>query len=128
MLSGTFFDIQSFTYDNTEEVQQKLQVVVSLMGDHPIYSGHFPGNPVVPGVCQVQMVKELVEKAVKHPLNLTESDNIKFLSMINPLVNAQLEFNILIRPVIAQLLSVTATIAAGSIVFLKFKGKFKTTG
>ena len=128
MLSDNFFDIQSFTLDESVATQLKFQVVVLLDASHPVYRGHFPGNPVVPGVCQVQMVKELVEKAVGHSLTLFESDNIKFLSMINPLVNPELEFDILIRPVSDQEVSVTASIGCGASVFLKFKGKFESAG
>ena len=128
MLSGKFFDIQSFTIDESEATQQKYHAIVSLNADHPIYQGHFPGNPVVPGVCQVQMVKELVEKAVNHSLTLFESDNIKFLLMINPQVNPQLEVNILIKPISDQQISATASIGSGSSVFLKFKGKFEPAG
>jgi 3-hydroxyacyl-[acyl-carrier-protein] dehydratase len=125
MLSGFFFDIQSFTVDESNTAQQKCIVHVSLNGSHPIYHGHFPGNPVVPGVCQIQILKELVETAVHHPVMLKEADNIKFLSMINPDVNPLLEFNMLIKPDIDQNLSVTASIASGASVFLKFKGKFE---
>ena len=73
-------------------------------------------------------VKELVEKAVNLPLVLRESDNIKFLSMINPQVNPQLVFDILIKPIADQQFSATATIGSGSSVFLKFKGKFESEG
>jgi 3-hydroxyacyl-[acyl-carrier-protein] dehydratase len=128
MLTGNFFDIQSFTSQLDEKAQQKYQVAVSLIESHPIYLGHFPGNPVVPGVCQVQMVKELVEKAMKHSVKLTESDNIKFLSMINPLVHAQLDINMIIRPAGDHHYSVTASIGSGELVFLKFKGKFESEG
>ena len=128
MLSGFFFDIQSFTVDNLELEQQNCHAIVSLNNSHPIFLGHFPGNPVVPGVCQVQMVKELVEKAVLHRLNLTASDNVKFLSMISPQVNPQLEFNILIKPVHDQQISVTASIGSGPSLFFKFKGKFEPAG
>jgi 3-hydroxyacyl-[acyl-carrier-protein] dehydratase len=126
MLSANFFSIQSFTSDESEATQLKYHAVVSLNASHPIYGGHFPGNPVVPGVCQVQMVKELVEKAVNRVLTLFESDNIKFLSMINPQLNPLLEFDILIKPVGDQQFSATATIGSGSSVFLKFKGKFES--
>jgi 3-hydroxyacyl-[acyl-carrier-protein] dehydratase len=128
MFLGDFFDIQSFTFDDTDAAQQKYHVVVLLNVNHPIYQGHFPGNPVVPGVCQIQMVKELVEKVVRQPLNLRESDNIKFLSMINPVLNPQLEFTIVVKPIIDQLYAATVTIGFESSVFLKFKGKFEPAG
>ena len=124
MLSGFFFDIQSFTYENPGEFKFNCTVVVTLDCNHPIFQGHFPGNPVVPGVCQIQMVKELVEKIVSHPLNLVESDNVKFLSMINPIDNPQLEFKITVKSLNDPLISVIASIGTGTTVFLKFKGKF----
>jgi 3-hydroxyacyl-[acyl-carrier-protein] dehydratase len=127
MLLDSFFNIQSYTFENSGETQQHIHGVLNLNAGHAIYQGHFPGNPVVPGVCQVQMVKELVEKALGRRLILSTSDNIKFLSMISPRVNPQLEFDILIRPVTDQLFSATASIGYGSSVFLKFKGKFESS-
>ena len=128
MLSGVFFDIQSFNCEYVEGSQTKLLATVSLNDSHPIYNGHFTGNPVVPGVCQIQMIKELVEKAVKQQLRLTESDNIKFLSMISPLVNKQLEFVVQIKPSEERQIVVIASIGAGTTQFLKFKGKFQPAG
>ena len=128
MLSGVFFDIQSFNCESVEGSQTKLLATVSLNDSHPIFTGHFPGNPVVPGVCQIQMIKELVEKAVKQQLRLTESDNIKFLSMISPLVNKQLEFVVQIKPSEERQIVVIASIGAGTTQFLKFKGKFQPAG
>jgi len=125
MLSGSFFDIQSFNPDEQEHVQQKINAVVSLNPSHPLFEGHFPGNPVVPGVCQVQMVKELVEKALDRPLILRESDNIKFLAMINPLMNPVLNITLVISPVVGNRFAATATIGHGPSLFLKFKGTFE---
>jgi 3-hydroxyacyl-[acyl-carrier-protein] dehydratase len=125
MLLDNFYDIQSFTDVETGGVERKFNAVALLNALHPVYDGHFPGNPVVPGVCQVQMVKELVEKALGHPVRLYESDNIKFLSMINPLINSRLEFGISIRPIAGNQYSAYAVIGSGSSVFLKFKGKFE---
>ncbi len=27
--------------------------------DHPIFKGHFPGNPIFPGVCQIEMMAQI---------------------------------------------------------------------
>ncbi len=125
MLSGNFYDIVSFTCNEPEGSGQQFTAVTLLNASHPIYGGHFPGNPVVPGVCQIQMVKELVEKTGNHSLRLFESDNIKFLSMINPNLTPQLEFRILIKTIADRQISATVSIVSDLTVFLKFKGKFE---
>jgi 3-hydroxyacyl-[acyl-carrier-protein] dehydratase len=125
MLSGDFFNIQSVTFGECNDNQQKCFGDLALNADHPIYKGHFPGNPVVPGVCQIQMVKELAENCVQRPLNLKESDNVKFLLMINPIDNPLLDFEMLVRYTGESQISVSASIASGASVFLKFKGKFE---
>ncbi len=126
MLLGNFFDIQLLTIGDVIEAQQKCSAIAALNCNHPIYEGHFQGNPVVPGVCQVQMVAEIVEIIVNHPIKLTTSDNIKFLSMINPMVNPLLTFEIVIRHNPDQCFSVTASVQTGAILFFKFKGKFES--
>jgi len=128
MLAGNFFEIQTFTPGSFVEERAEFHAIVSLNSSHPVYQGHFPGNPIVPGVCQIQMVKELIEKAVALHLRIKESENIKFLSMINPEENPKIEFNICIKPDNNLQFSATASITSGSTVFLKFKGKFETIG
>ncbi|MCK9219796.1 MAG: 3-hydroxylacyl-ACP dehydratase [Bacteroidales bacterium] len=125
MLLGNFFDIQSFTNTETSEDQQKYKVSTKLNQNHAIYQGHFPGNPIVPGVCQVQMVRELAEKALNTSLRLTESDNIKFLSMIIPHENPLLDVDLVIKPLSENRYSITATLGKSESIFLKFKGKFE---
>ena len=50
-LIGDFFHIVSTKHSEAELVWQ-----VQLNADHYIYRAHFPGNPITPGVCLVQMV------------------------------------------------------------------------
>ena len=53
-------------------------------GDHDIFKGHFPGNPVVPGVCTMEIVKELLQQQVGKPLMLRSTGNVKFLQLVTP--------------------------------------------
>ncbi len=52
--------------------------------DHAIFTGHFPDHPVVPGVCMIEIVKELLQSEVNKPLMLNHADNVKFLQLITP--------------------------------------------
>lgn len=49
-----------------------------------IYQAHFPGEPITPGVCIMQMGKEVLEDALEKPLQVASVKNIKFLSIISP--------------------------------------------
>ena len=49
-----------------------------------IFEGHFPGQPVVPGACILQLVKDVLEEALHAPILLQKAANIKFISMIIP--------------------------------------------
>ncbi len=51
---------------------------------HPIFKGHFPGQPVLPGVCQLLIVREVLESALKTELTLIKANNLKFLSLVDP--------------------------------------------
>ncbi len=57
---------------------------ITINRDHEIFKGHFPGNPVMPGVCMIQIIKELTEEVVGKKLFLAVSSNIKFMAIINP--------------------------------------------
>ena len=50
----------------------------------PIYKAHFPGHPITPGVCIVQMVQELLQKLLNRELCLRKAKNVKYLAIISP--------------------------------------------
>jgi len=67
--------------------ETNFEYVLSLNKDHFIYKAHFPENPITPGVCIIQFCKELLENRLEKSLSLRKIVNIKFLSVINPLVS-----------------------------------------
>ncbi len=78
--------LNKFYSINSVEAQENniYQVKVSLNPEHDIFKGHFPGNPVTPGVCMMQMTKEITESISQKPLFLKSANNIKFMAIINP--------------------------------------------
>ena len=79
---------------STENTANGILAKVHLNKDHLIFQGHFPGNPVMPGVCMIQMIKELTEEVIGNILFLSVSSNIKFLAIINPETNPELQLTI----------------------------------
>jgi 3-hydroxyacyl-[acyl-carrier-protein] dehydratase len=119
MLNNTFF---SFTTPETDG--GLLKTTITLHPAHDIFKGHFPGNPVVPGVCMMQIIKEVLEDRLGKKLKLVKADNIKFLSFIDP--NQQVQVGLEIKMNMADdLVKADAQLVNEGIVFLKFKGVFK---
>ena len=65
-----------------------MDYTIELNPEHFIYQAHFPQNPITPGVCIIQIVKELAEELLNRKLFLKKVNNAKFLNVINPLENS----------------------------------------
>jgi 3-hydroxyacyl-[acyl-carrier-protein] dehydratase len=91
---------------------------------HPVFEGHFPGLPVVPGVCQMQMVKEILETVAGVETRLVKADNMKFLAVINPVESPVVQLKLQFEFTDAGY-KVVSSIASGAVVHFKFQGLFR---
>lgn len=57
---------------------------ITLLPSCMIYAAHFPGMPITPGVCQIKMVKELLEDCLGQSLRIVGVKNVKFVSVLTP--------------------------------------------
>ncbi len=57
---------------------------VSIAPDHPCLAGHFPGNPVVPGVVLLQQVVDAARLWLGTPQRAPRIHQVKFLSPLRP--------------------------------------------
>lgn len=67
-----------------EEVEASVSYDIQLDASHFIYQAHFPGEPITPGVCIIQIAKELLEDVVGERLLIQAVKNVKFLHVISP--------------------------------------------
>ncbi len=72
-----------------EERCDKQCFTIRLNGGHEIFKAHFPGEPITPGVCQLQMVVECAEQLLNTVLYVKEVKNIKYLSLMRPKENIE---------------------------------------
>jgi 3-hydroxyacyl-[acyl-carrier-protein] dehydratase len=63
---------------------QENNYTISFNPSHFIYQAHFPNNPITPGVCIIQIFKELFEFQTNEKFILRKIKNLKFLAPINP--------------------------------------------
>lgn len=74
----------SFLGDVEVSPEGVARVILRLEPDFPGFEGHFPGNPVCPGVIQVVMALTALEASVGGPLKLMGIYRAKFLRPILP--------------------------------------------
>ena len=96
-----------------------VNFIVRFNADHFIYAAHFPGNPITPGVCITQMVKELTEELTQFPLFLKIVKNIKFTQVINPLQHPKVSFALTTPQEDENGYKVSATVKNDSEIFAK---------
>jgi 3-hydroxymyristoyl/3-hydroxydecanoyl-(acyl carrier protein) dehydratase len=63
---------------------EKISATVTVPGDSPWFSGHFPGNPVLPAIAQISIVFDLIRQAIKKPIMLKTFHRVKFKRIILP--------------------------------------------
>ena len=92
-LKDDFFKVVDFS-ENPDEAAYCIE----LNPSHPIYRAHFPENPITPGVCILQIIKELTSEYLRRDLFLQKAEKIRFLNVINPLENGQVNISLNINP------------------------------
>jgi 3-hydroxymyristoyl/3-hydroxydecanoyl-(acyl carrier protein) dehydratases len=88
MLMNDFYTIEYIQRD-----PNSVACKVSFNSQHDIFKGHFPNTPVVPGVCMMEMVKELLEQQTDQPLWMRDAGQVKFLQLITPDISPVIVIN-----------------------------------
>ena len=79
MLLNNFYQIADADFCTAQPLAR-----VCLNPSHEIYQAHFPGQPITPGVCQIQMAMELLAYGLKAEVCLTDIKHVKFMAVITP--------------------------------------------
>jgi len=90
MLLKDFYKIISI--ETTAENKHLVQIYIKA--EHEVFKGHFPGNPIMPGVCMMQIIKELTEQITASSLFMQSLSNVKFMALINPFSNPELRLEL----------------------------------
>ena len=108
-----------YTLESSEKLENgSFSANIKLNKDHNIFNGHFPGNPVTPGVCMMQIVKELTEEFTGKKLFLKSASNVKFMAIINPFETPDLTMQLVIKEIENEV-KVKNTTAFGETIALK---------
>ncbi len=86
-LQGDIYSILQSTND-TAGYEFRIQ----LNSDSPIYKGHFPGNPITPGVVIIAIARELIEHITGQKLQLTVVQSVKYTSILSPIISPTVKY------------------------------------
>jgi 3-hydroxymyristoyl/3-hydroxydecanoyl-(acyl carrier protein) dehydratase len=62
----------------------KMQSTLEIAAEHPVFAGHFPGFPVVPGAVLLDEMLKAIEDARGIDLLNWRVSSVKFLSVVRP--------------------------------------------
>ena len=65
-----------------------------IESDHPSLAGHFPGNPIVPGVVLLDHVQQAASSWLGYPVKINGIPQTKFVQPLLPGQNAEIQLRL----------------------------------
>jgi 3-hydroxyacyl-[acyl-carrier-protein] dehydratase len=113
-----------YTINELEFVENKIQASIKIDSNHSIFEGHFPNNPITPGVVEMEIVKEIVSEGIKKTLKMSKMSNCKFLAILNPLNSSEVNVNIDVLEQEKNRIRISAQILDQQTVYLKISAEY----
>ena len=73
-----------YTIEGTSQQEGAYIFHIRLNPECNVYQGHFPGEPVSPGVCNIQMIKELAEQVAGRSLFMGNLQLCRLTTLVTP--------------------------------------------
>jgi len=102
--------------------------VIELQPEHAVFQAHFPGEPIMPGACIVQVIQEVTSVWRQEALQLVKVNNLKFLSVIRPDVQPRLEVQVQLTREEETQVQVKGALMAEGTDYTKFSLTFERHG
>lgn len=81
---GTYASCTRGDWTVTSADDGSVVLVKPIAGDEPYLSGHYPGNPVYPGVFQLDLCCDLIRATLGTDAILAEIESIRFVAPVVP--------------------------------------------
>ena len=69
---------------DTRRNRDSIETEIHVPPAHPVFAGHFPDRPLLPGVMLIERVIEAAEELLGRPLAIVEMPRVKFLAPLGP--------------------------------------------
>lgn len=86
-----------YTINNIEQKSDDaFAVEVTILPEHQIYEGHFPQQPVVPGVCTLTIIRECIGNILSKEVSFASIKECKYVSALIPQEDLRIMINLTI--------------------------------
>ena len=68
----------------TRSDKNEIEADIHVPSDSPWFRGHFPGEPILPGVAQIGMVIDAIRQAQNQDLKVSGVRRVRFKQIIRP--------------------------------------------
>ena len=103
-----------WTYSMTEHI--------AFLPGCDIFGGHFPGHPVCPGACNIQLIKDVAQRLTGHKLLVSAIRQCRFTALLTPDTCPEVDVQVDITACTESGYSITARISDGRQTYVEFKG------
>ncbi|MEG1555634.1 MAG: hypothetical protein RR356_02790 [Bacteroidales bacterium] len=83
-----------YDIENMEKREDELLFSVKLMAEHPIFKGHFPDHPILPGIISIYMVKDCFSQYHHVDYTFFHIIQCKFIKIIDPTLHSKLNISV----------------------------------
>lgn len=118
LLENRFFKVVSI--DKADD--QNAVYTCELLADCDVYKGHFPGKPVSPGVCNIEMIKECAMLLTGKDLIIKSIKQCRLTAVASPSVCPVVKVKVCANPTEGGY-TVVASIADETQSFMEYKGE-----
>jgi 3-hydroxyacyl-[acyl-carrier-protein] dehydratase len=110
-----------FSVKKLELNDGEILAVVVLNEDCEIFKAHFPSDPITPGVCQLNLLKDLLYQAYpQKTFTLQTASQIKFVEALRPAKSREIQVQIQ-TTFTDESMSISSSIFDDKQIFLKAK-------
>ncbi|MFA7274769.1 MAG: 3-hydroxyacyl-ACP dehydratase [Crocinitomicaceae bacterium] len=119
ILKDKFYQITALQHE-----ENSITATLQIDANHTIFDGHFPNNPVTPGVVEMEIIKEILATALDKTLKMKSMSSCKFLAILNPTETPEVLVNISIAEQEEKRIRINGQISATGTQFLKMGAEY----
>ena len=118
LLENKFYKVLS--EKRTDGLSAKYHL--AILPECNVYNGHFPGNPVCPGVCNIETIKECAILLTEEQLRYSTIKQCRLTALATPIVCPEIDVQVALSPA-GNGYAIHATISDDKQTYMILKGQ-----